>query len=224
MTKVLINVCSIREPDWKTVDSVFGTWMESNPDFQVAFGHEGDAQIDRARSIVATEFLENKDKFDVLLFIDDDLVWNPDAIKQVVMDSLENKTVVCGAYRIKNIKEHRLAIHYLNNDPIAIGPDSPGLIEVKYAGAGFMSIPRTVIEAVAKTLPKVDSGAGVKKDGTPNCLFYPMFQPFYPEGTYLSEDYAFCHRARELGFKIYIDGKLRLGHIGKCVYWPDCIE
>ena len=149
-TKVLINICSIRNPDWATVDSIFGTWMISNDDLQIMFGHESnDSLLSRGRSIVATEFLQTD--ADILMFIDDDIVWNPDSIKQIVQDVIEKQTIVCGAYRIKNIKEHRLAIHYLNNEPIAIGPNALGLLEVKYASSGFMAIPRIVLETVAKT-------------------------------------------------------------------------
>ncbi len=222
--KVVINICSIRNPDWASINSIFGVWMSANNDLQISFGNESqDSLICRARSIVASEFLTQTDA-DVLLFIDDDIVWNPDAIKQIVDEAIAQKTIICGAYRIKNLKEHRLAIHYLNDDPITIGPNAPGLVEVKYASSGFMAIPRNVLKSVSETLPLVDSGAGNKPDGTPNCLFYPFFHPFYPEGTYLSEDYAFCHRARDLGFKIYIDTKISLGHIGKCTFWPDRVE
>ncbi len=39
---------------------------------------------------------------------------------------------------------------------------------------------------------------------------------------YLSEDFAFSHRARQAGYKIYADSTIRLGHIGRYTYaWED---
>jgi hypothetical protein len=46
-----------------------------------------------------------------------------------------------------------------------------------------------------------------------------------PEGNehlYLSEDYAFCHRARQCGHKIIADTTIRLWHHGSYPYgWED---
>ncbi|HEX5444103.1 MAG TPA: hypothetical protein VFW87_09760, partial [Pirellulales bacterium] len=36
--------------------------------------------------------------------------------------------------------------------------------------------------------------------------------------TYLAEDYGFCRRARQCGFKIYADTSIRLWHIGSYRY------
>jgi hypothetical protein len=39
---------------------------------------------------------------------------------------------------------------------------------------------------------------------------------------YLSEDFSFSHRARQVGYKIFADTTIRLGHIGRYSYaWED---
>ena len=39
---------------------------------------------------------------------------------------------------------------------------------------------------------------------------------------YLAEDYAFCERARQCGYKIMADTSIRLWHIGEYAYgWED---
>jgi hypothetical protein len=53
--------------------------------------------------------------------------------------------------------------------------------------------------------------------------FYPFFQTMiydHPEHgkILLSEDYAFCERARELGFTVHVNPALRLGHLGPYIY------
>lgn len=80
-----------------------------------------------------------------------------------------------------------------------------GPIEVDYAGTGFMLIKREVIETLAAT---VDTWEGAK--GPVPALF---MTPIH-KGGLESEDYFFCRIAREAGFKIVMDPKVRLGHWG----------
>ncbi len=54
----------------------------------------------------------------------------------------------------------------------------------------------------------------------------PFFQPMVLMAErgpwYLAEDYAFCERARQCGFKIMADTSIRLWHIGEYAYgWED---
>jgi hypothetical protein len=54
----------------------------------------------------------------------------------------------------------------------------------------------------------------------------PYFMPMVIETErgpwYLGDDFAFSHRAREAGFKIFADTTIRLGHIGRHAYsWED---
>jgi hypothetical protein len=52
--------------------------------------------------------------------------------------------------------------------------------------------------------------------------FLPMLVPDGPGQWYLSEDYAFCERARRCGIKILADSSIRLRHIGSYGYtWED---
>jgi hypothetical protein len=36
-----------------------------------------------------------------------------------------------------------------------------------------------------------------------------------PDGEYLSEDYAFCHRVRESGGRVWMHRMVRPGHVGR---------
>jgi hypothetical protein len=54
----------------------------------------------------------------------------------------------------------------------------------------------------------------------------PFFQPqVIPDGDghwYLAEDYSFCYRARQCGFRIMADTTIRLLHVGTYAYgWED---
>ena len=84
-----------------------------------------------------------------------------------------------------------------------------GPIEVDYAGTGFMLIRRSVLEKLAET---ADSYEG------PNGRVPALYMtPIHNDG-FESEDYHFCRKAREAGFKIVMDPSVRLGHIGQYRY------
>lgn len=71
--------------------------------------------------------------------------------------------------------------------------------EVKWLAGGCMMISRKVIEELTKEFQ------------VPNI-------PMIYKKEYLSEDFAFCQRAREKGYKIYADPGIKLGHQGICYY------
>ncbi len=47
----------------------------------------------------------------------------------------------------------------------------------------------------------------------------PYTMPWKEDGhIYLSEDWAFCQRARDAGFDCWLDPSIRLGHMGQTMY------
>jgi hypothetical protein len=90
-----------------------------------------------------------------------------------------------------------------------------GPIDVDYAGTGFMLIKREVLETLAATVPIGPSWCweGAKGNRVP-ALF---MTPIHNDGLE-SEDYHFCRIAREAGFKIVMDPKVRLKHWGQYAY------
>jgi len=53
-------------------------------------------------------------------------------------------------------------------------------------------------------------------------FFHPMLHQCEDGHWYLAEDYAFCERARQCGYKIMADTTIRLWHIGNHAYgWED---
>jgi hypothetical protein len=86
-------------------------------------------------------------------------------------------------------------------------PSEP--FEVDYAGTGFMLIKRRVYEALKD---QTDSYEG--PDGRVHAFY---MTPIFRDG-FESEDYHFCRKAREAGFKILMDPSIRLGHWGQFRY------
>lgn len=79
---------------------------------------------------------------------------------------------------------------------------------VDWVSCGFAIIHRIVFETIRKQHPERIP----KVQGEP----YPFFTPIANEG----EDSAFCERAREAGFKLYIDQELFGAHVGRYPFLP----
>jgi hypothetical protein len=80
---------------------------------------------------------------------------------------------------------------------------------VDYAGTGFMMIKRRVIEIMAEASESYEG---------PNGRVPALYMtPVYNDG-FESEDYHFCRRAREQGFRIIGDPSIKLGHWGQARY------
>jgi hypothetical protein len=95
-----------------------------------------------------------------------------------------------------------------------------GLVEILYAGAGFLLVRREVYLAIQaqQKLPVCN-----ERFGRPSIpYFLPMLRAVEDGHWYLGEDYAFCERARRCGFKVLADTTIRLWHVGPCRYgWED---
>jgi hypothetical protein len=94
---------------------------------------------------------------------------------------------------------------------------SDGFATAVYAGTGFMLIRRGALERMQQAFPQTRFTAAhnhARPSLSPNqyALFDCMIEP--ETGEYLSEDYAFCHRWRSLGGKLWLDTQSRLVHVG----------
>lgn len=213
---VLTALCVHRGVDPDCWESLQFLSKIQEPKFHVRF-KAGDALIDRSRAYVATRFLERKE-YDILLFIDDDIVFSPDAaVKSVKLITEGGLDIVGAPYVKKQADNNHFNIKTLNGEAMKFG-EQGGVYEVKNISTGFMAISRKVLEKMAETLPLCHP-----KD----LRFYPFFTP-YPkqieDGTYvyLSEDWAFCQKARDLGFKVWLDTTSKIIHAGRYLYdWND---
>lgn len=165
----------------------------------------GQSDLPRARSQML-EFALSTDA-ERILWVDSDIEFRPaDAIE--ILKSPEE--FMAGAYAAKT--ESRICL-----DPG--GRPQPvsesGIGEVDYVGFGFVSLARGLVERVAAAVPWVEeqTSRGVAR-------WRPTFCPLVLESTaagarrYLSEDYAFCHRAREVGARIWVNYRYPLFHWG----------
>lgn len=215
---VLVSLCVHRALDPEIYSAL--NMLQTCPFMNIAVTiKHGDALIDRSRSIVASRFIQ-AGTYDILFFIDDDILFDPhDVVKMCTAMGQSDIPILAGAYVKKQPENTHFAIKTFKDIPYVFGKDAP-IQEVEMVSTGFMAIKKEVIQQM------------VDKEIVPLChpddyKFYPFFQP-YPKqledgkSIYLSEDWAFCDRAKQLGFKLYVDGSVKLGHAGRYVYdWDD---
>ncbi len=168
----------------------------------------GEAGINRARSIQASKWFRETDD-DVFLMVDDDIVFDPEDANSIVDRCREGYDVIAAAYPTGDASH--LAVRPLGDlrTPLRFGPDVPPT-EMRHVATGFFAVHRRVIAAMVETLPECNSNASWR--------FWPLFgfgwEPDPEAGgtNNLSEDYWFCNRARALGFHVYLDMSIAIGH------------
>jgi hypothetical protein len=162
--------------------------------------------VPRARNNLVSKFLA-KPNATHLMFVDADIAWDPEHIFKMI---LHNKGVVCGAYPMKSEP-----VKYVLNILKGAKHAHP-LYEVSTAGTGFMLIKREVIEQLIEALPETKYRDSLHLGEQYEQHMYALFDTVIDEnGHYLSEDWTFCKRVREvLGKPIWIDSDIKLDHIG----------
>lgn len=166
----------------------------------------GEAGINRARSIQVSKWLRESTD-DVFLMVDDDIVFDPDDANSIVERCRSGYDVIAAAYPTGDASH--LAVRTLGETSLRFGPDQEPL-EMRHVATGFFACNRRVIEALVDTLPLCNSNT--------SWAFWPLFgfgwEPDPEAGgtNNLSEDYYFCNRARELGFKVWLDMSIAIGH------------
>ena len=175
----------------------------------------GDAAVDRARSIVASTFLRSD--ADVMISIDSDIWFRAvDAI--ALAEKAQEHDVIGALYMTRRLKTQP-AIMLPPGEGISFDP-SARPVETPFVAGGFTAVNRRVFEALSAELPLCHQGWS---DRGADTSFWPFYMPFVipseTEGNiYLSEDWAFCQRAKDAGFKVWLDPSIRLGHIGSYMY------
>ncbi len=168
----------------------------------------GDSLVSRARSIAASEFYRSA--ADVLLTVDSDILFDPDQAIALCEKALAGHDIIGGVY-MKRDEAPQPAC------PIPaelVMDENQPPVQTSYMGTGFTATARRVVEALVPLMPLCAQASDLP--------FYPLYQPLVvPDDRdgylYLSEDWAFAHRARELGFKCWIDPTVRVGHLSTSV-------
>jgi hypothetical protein len=195
-------------------------------------GH--DSLITRSRNKIVSTFLDMPQATH-LFFIDADISFQPKAVKRM-LDF--DQDVVAGMYPIKNIDWSRfqqrskpasseaelreVGLNFVGTPLVEGRQEQDGFVTGSYAGTGFMLIKRRVLERMIVAYPETKYEVAhtypraTKQSPNQYALFDCMIDK--TSHIYLSEDFAFCQRWRELGGTLWLDMKTRLTHTGVYAY------
>lgn len=173
----------------------------------------GDSCVARARNNLTNAFLQSD--CDRLLFIDCDIVFNTAQVRRIASHT---EPIVGGFYFAKQ-ESPKPILNLLDSGPGVVTKE--GLQEVKYIGTGFLCIHRTVFDVMAaKMHDELWFTVDETKTPTIGYSFWEDNVYRYPDGNrrFLTEDWMFCQRARDLGFKVWADTQILVGHRGMAEY------
>lgn len=171
----------------------------------------GGGGISMARNEIAADLLRTPD-YSGILWIDSDIEFKPWMVHRLLSYGFP---IVGATYALKS-KELKWSAHNLRG----YTPD-PGshIFKASAVGTGFLWTAREVFEKIRGRNPEIaykDSHGDVMWDffGT-GVIQDPKY---YPEPTYLTEDFYFCYRALKAGYDINIDASFYPNHIGEISY------
>jgi hypothetical protein len=195
---------------------------------------DGDALITRARASLISQFLDDPSATH-LLFIDADISFDPEQVVRLIQCGAD----MCAAiYPIKRVDwdKFKSTLQAGRANPAAASlqyvfevdnPDAvtecAGFVRVRYAGTGFLMIRRAALEKMCAHYPQLQFKRDHSTDATtPSDKRFALFECMIDEdGTYLSEDFAFCKRWTDLGGEIWADINSKLAHIGQMAFHGD---
>lgn len=138
---------------------------------------------------------------DYVLWFDSDMVFEPDVLQKMLRHMEDGKDIVTGLYFRRRPPFTPVIFSEITFDEdergTAIGyEDYPEdeLFEVEACGFGCVMVRKEVLLDVLLN-------------------YRTWFNPLYGAG----EDIAFCVRAKELGYKIWCDPTIKLGHYGSSI-------
>jgi hypothetical protein len=167
---------------------------KASPRYCFSLNVTGDILIQYAREQFAKSVLEMD--ADYLFMVDDDMLSPPDLFYSLAANDKD----ICGALAFTRNPDHKPVIYdviegfdpvtkkefYINKFSLNYPRDT--LVQCDAVGFGAVLIKRKVIEAMKE----------------------PRFMGLQGCG----EDITFCYKAKKLGFEVWMDTRLKLGHLG----------
>jgi hypothetical protein len=164
--------------------------------------------ITRGRNTCVASFLSSDATH--LVFIDVDISWQ---WWQVLLLLDDKKELIGAACPLKS-----LPITYNINLIENAIEDKNGLIEVERVGTGFMVISREVFSKLESHPEVVSYNPNIKMPKE----WLKYNKTYFSEGVrnnvYMSEDYQFCNKYKDVGGNIYINKNIVVGHTGLYEY------
>ena len=155
--------------------------------------------IYEARHTLAKKAMD--DGFDRVMWLDSDMVFEPDLMNRLSADLDQGLDFVSAVYFSRKNPISPIVYETCHPTKLKNGDLYPTV-------ESFREIPEELFE-----IEGCGFGAAMM---TTDLIRRAGPLPFYPTDKY-GEDLSFCRKAREAGAKLYCDGRIRLGHIGSTI-------
>lgn len=177
------------------LESLLQTFVQPPEGCRVSFSQATGLYVDRLRDELAGRFLD-RGEGEWLLFVDSDMVWQPEDVDKLLDSGRSGRLVVGGVYF--NTTSEGVATVAWPGEPDEKRLDwrGGGLKPVKAIGTGFLLIHADVLGDVREHF---------------GAMFENQRNPDAPGG-WVGEDVNFCWRAGQLGHQVWADCDVVLGH------------
>jgi hypothetical protein len=218
----------------QSVISLIQLASQANFDAALALlGH--DSLITRSRNTLVSQFL-NTPAATHLLFIDADISFDAGQVHEMLRF---DQDFVAGIYPLKVIdwsnpaikravtaREPFQAASLLYVGTLCTGNERERegrFATAIYCGGGFMLIKRQVIERMIAAYPESRYKTVHAYSNAKTAENYALFDCMIDKetGSYVSEDFGFCQKWRDIGGKIWLDTEGKLTHIGSYNFLGD---
>lgn len=203
---VLICTPTHRDFNVQTVCSYLETLMAARlVGVPVDFHFHVSSLVHHSRTLAAHKFLLSS--YNRLFWIDSDIVWEPLQFFALLKHTLKHDCV-SGVYSRKRDK----ASYYVRMQ--GTQRDADGLLGIDGTGLGFCCVTRPVMETLAGKAMKLTFPG--EREAIPH-----IFRCDDVNGEARGEDMAFFADVESNGFRVLLDPKIEVGHIGPKVFKGD---
>jgi len=164
-----------------------------------------------SRNVSITKFYDEFPQCSHFLSLDNDMHFTP----QLIIDMFKAGKDVTGIAYAKREYPLSVILRPLNDDNKVID----GFLEVSGVGGGVLLVKRDVVSKIMKKFPEVNDCNDVGTMGkTGITRVIRAFDRLEAGGVRLSEDFAFCERARQAGCEVWANVSHAIGHVGPFEY------
>lgn len=153
---------------------------------------------------------------DWILFIDDDMVFQPDAVARLVAKHEETGADIVGGLCFQRLPPHQPTMYYQSPKGGYVYREvwqDGETVEVDATGMAFCLIAKKALDKIVRFVTKDEQSALLDKESRAKL---PAAQ-FFQWGPRMGEDFNFCNVAKQAGCKIVVDTSTKIGHISEIV-------
>ena len=172
----------------------------------------GGGDVAHARNLILHYALTKTDA-GKLVFIDSDVIFTPRDFLRLCAWLLTGCGIVCGLYPRKRAHELSWSIN-LGSTPSAIFSELHETPEVcgGFLGVDLVTVGQPMLDAHPETQYVIEDSAAYGETG------HELFAMGVVNRRRITEDYYFSQRATALGYKLFVDPTIQLGHVGAVDY------